>query len=146
VYSGVSGAGSDTGGQTFLRGYQVTDANGVAKFVTIVPGWYMGRTVHIHFKIRYPANTDQAWEFTSQLFFEPTFTGDVFAQAPYASKGQQDTTNARDGIYGNGGDQTLLAVTDSGSGGYATTFDIALDLSDVETGQSDAAGGGPGGG
>ena len=143
VYSGV--AGSATSDQSFLRGYQITDANGVANFTTIVPGWYMGRTVHIHFKIRTPANSDSAWEFTSQLFFEPEFTDEVFAQAPYASKGQQDTTNASDGIYSNGGDQMLLTPTGDASSGYTATFDIALDLSDAETGQSDAAGGGAGG-
>ena len=52
AYSDVSDPGFDTSGQQFLRGYQATDANGVATFSTIYPGWYSGRTVHIHFKIR----------------------------------------------------------------------------------------------
>ena len=43
---------NNTVGQKFLRGYQVTDDNGTAKFTTIYPGWYQGRAVHIHFKIR----------------------------------------------------------------------------------------------
>jgi protocatechuate 3,4-dioxygenase beta subunit len=142
VYSGVSGGGSDTTGQSFLRGYQITDGNGVAKFVTIVPGWYQGRTVHIHFKIRYPANADSAWEFTSQLYFDPELTRQLLTgRAPYSSKGEQDTSNARDAIYGNGGDQMLLALTGDTGGRYTATFDIALDLSDAAAGQPDGFGG-----
>ena len=57
VYSAVNDrmSGTDASSQKFLRGYQVTDAKGVAAFTTIYPGWYRGRTVHIHFKIRTPA-------------------------------------------------------------------------------------------
>jgi protocatechuate 3,4-dioxygenase beta subunit len=50
LYSDVAAEG--TAGQTFLRGYQVTDSNGVVNFTTIYPGWYTSRAVHIHFKIR----------------------------------------------------------------------------------------------
>jgi protocatechuate 3,4-dioxygenase beta subunit len=46
AYSGVD---SDT---DFLRGYQVTDANGAVTFRTIFPGWYRGRAIHIHLKVR----------------------------------------------------------------------------------------------
>ena len=49
---GVKDRSFDTIGQKFLRGYQLTDAKGGAKFVTIYPGWYQGRAVHVHFKIR----------------------------------------------------------------------------------------------
>src|SRR5581483_5836854 len=54
VYSDVkdAGLGFNTAGKKFLRGYQMTDANGAAQFTTIYPGWYPGRAVHIHFKIR----------------------------------------------------------------------------------------------
>jgi protocatechuate 3,4-dioxygenase beta subunit len=52
VYSDVSDPGFNTVGQQWLRGYQTTEANGQANFTTIYPGWYQGRTVHIHFKIR----------------------------------------------------------------------------------------------
>jgi protocatechuate 3,4-dioxygenase beta subunit len=125
VYSDVSDAGFNTVGKKYLRGYQVTDANGVARFTTIYPGWYSGRTVHIHFKIRSSASSTSAYEFTSQLFFDDNLTDQVHAQSPYASKGQRDTRNANDGIYRQGGAQLVLDVTASG-GGYAATFDIAL--------------------
>ena len=77
VYSDVTDRGVSTVGQQFLRGYQVTDANGIASFVTIYPGWYPGRTVHIHFKIRSEATSDSSLEFTSQLFFDDAFTDQV---------------------------------------------------------------------
>lgn len=59
----------DTVDQKFLRGYQVTDANGVVTFTTIDPGWYQGRTVHFHFKLCTRAGSDQGYQFTSQLYF-----------------------------------------------------------------------------
>ena len=154
VYSGVNDrmVGFDTQGQKFLRGYQVTDAAGVARFTTIYPGWYQGRTVHIHFKVRNPVAAalagDEAktWDFTSQLFFDEALTDRVFARAPYAGKGRRDTTNATDGIYRRGGgEQLLLSVDESNGQLYAATFDIGLDLSDAETGRADRGMGGPGG-
>lgn len=68
VYSDVSDTGFRTVGQKFLRGYQATDSNGAASFTTIFPGWYSGRAVHIHYKIRPDAASSSGYEFTSQLF------------------------------------------------------------------------------
>jgi protocatechuate 3,4-dioxygenase beta subunit len=156
-YSGVNDqtVGFNTEGQQFLRGYQVTDANGVARFVTIYPGWYRGRAVHIHFKVRTPADavagnrTESVYEFTSQLFFDESLTDRVHAQAPYAAKGQRDRRNENDGIYRQAGDTLLLAVAAAGDG-YDANFDMGLDLSDSETGRPDGMQrgrpGGPGGG
>jgi protocatechuate 3,4-dioxygenase beta subunit len=133
LYSDVADPGFNTKGQQFLRGAQVTDANGTATFTTIYPGWYRGRAVHIHFKIRPNANT----VFTSQLFFDDALSNQVFAQAPYASKGRPDTPNSRDGIYQ---EQLLLTVTPAEEG-YAATFPIGVDLASLGAGQS--SGGGP---
>src|SRR5499427_4797126 len=97
-------AGFDTRGKKFLRGYQITDANGIAEFQTIYPGWYPGRTVHIHFKIRtFATSGATAFDFTSQLYFDEAVTDAVFAKAPYNSRGRRDTTNAADMIYGAAG-------------------------------------------
>ncbi len=128
VYSDVNDRGSSTAGQKFLRGYQATDANGIARFTTIYPGWYPGRAVHIHFKIRTDAASGQSQEFTSQLFFDDALSDKVFAAEPYAGKGQRDTPNARDGIYRGGGDQLLLNATQTDQG-YTATFDIGLQMS-----------------
>jgi protocatechuate 3,4-dioxygenase beta subunit len=121
--------GFTTVDQDFLRGYQITDEHGVAAFSTIYPGWYRGRAVHIHFKIRTPAGAQQTYEFTSQLFFDDAFSDQVFTQSPYAGKGQRDRLNSTDGIYQQSGGQLLLAPTTI-DGGYAATFAIALDLSE----------------
>ncbi len=127
VYSDVSDPGFNTKGKKFLRGYQVTDVNGAARFTTIYPGWYQGRTVHIHFKIRTKAASGSTYEFTSQLFFDEAITDQVHAQLPYASKGQRTLRNAGDSIYQNGGDQLLLNLTKE-SQGYAAMFAIGLQI------------------
>jgi protocatechuate 3,4-dioxygenase beta subunit len=108
-----------------LRGYQVTDADGGCEFLTIYPGWYQGRTVHIHFKIRTELNASPSFEFTSQLFFDDSFTDQVYLKQPYLAKGIRSTRNNNDGIYQQGGSQLMLAVQPSGDG-YAATFDIGL--------------------
>jgi protocatechuate 3,4-dioxygenase beta subunit len=126
VYSDVEDPGFNTVGQDWLRGNQTTDANGVASFTTVLPGWYQGRATHIHFKIRTAAGTGSAYEFTSQLFFDDDLTDQVHAEEPYASRGQRNMLNSEDGIYNQGGSQLVLAVTET-SEGYAATFDIALE-------------------
>jgi protocatechuate 3,4-dioxygenase beta subunit len=126
-YSDVVDRTADTRGKQFLRGYQVTDARGAAEFRTIYPGWYQGRTVHIHFKIRTAAGSARAYEFTSQLYFDDAVTDQVHAQAPYASKGRRTVRNAQDGIFRAGGAQLLLPLARDGAG-YAGTFNIGLQL------------------
>jgi len=145
VYSGVSDQGFDTSGQKFLRGYQLTDGTGKVQFLSIYPGWYSGRAVHIHFMIRTTGADAQSYEFVSQFFFDDALSDQVFAQEPYASKGERDTRNADDNIYNGGGDQLLLAVTSDNANGYAAAINIGLDLTDAEVGASNSSGG-PGGG
>jgi protocatechuate 3,4-dioxygenase beta subunit len=141
VYSGVTDPGFGTAGQKFLRGAQTTDANGAVQFTTIYPGWYQGRAIHIHFKIRTQVN-GTPWEFTSQWYFDEALNDRILADPPYAKPGQR-TTNATDGTFRNGGDQLLLAHVASDAG-YAATFAIGLDLTDAATGRSDGAGAGGG--
>ncbi|HLA45151.1 MAG TPA: intradiol ring-cleavage dioxygenase [Aggregatilineales bacterium] len=149
VYSGVTDPGFDTSEQYWLRGYQVTDKDGVAEFITIYPGWYSGRAVHIHFKIRTDPAAEAGYEFTSQLFF-PEETNDlIHAQQPYASKGYRNVLNKNDGIYRQSGDMLLLNVVEDeeaeeGEEGYVAIFDIALDTSDMSS--STQSNGAPGGG
>ena len=133
--------GFDTSGQKFLRGWQTTDASGIARFTTIYPCWYRGRTVHVHFKVRAPvAGKTEAYEFTSQLFFDESLSDRVHAQPAYAQKGTRDTTNARDGIFREAGDTLLLALSPSGDG-YAGRFDLGLDLTNAAVGRPDRSGG-----
>ena len=127
IYSDVRDRSFDTSGKKFLRGYQVTDNNGSAEFITIYPGWYPGRTVHIHFKIRTDAASRRAYEFTSQLYFEESITDEVYLQAPYVSRGHRTTMNTMDGIFRRGGDRLILQVVRQAQG-YAGAFDIGLQI------------------
>jgi protocatechuate 3,4-dioxygenase beta subunit len=122
LYSDVRDAGFDTRGKKFLRGYQTTDSRGVARFLTIYPGWYAGRAVHIHFKIRSGAK-----EFTSQLYFDEAVTDRVFEQAPYDAKRGRRTRNDGDFIFRSGGKQLVIAPTKQDLG-YIAKFDIGLQL------------------
>jgi protocatechuate 3,4-dioxygenase beta subunit len=127
VYSDATDRGFTTVGQKFLRGYQVTDANGEARFTTVYPGWYQGRAVHIHFKIRTDLDSNQGYEFTSQFFFDEAVTDEVHAQQPYASKGYRTLKNEGDGIFRQGGSELMLPVVKAGNG-YTATFDIGLQI------------------
>ncbi len=110
---------------TFLRGYQLTDASGTAEFTTIFPGFYSGRTVHIHFKIRSNPAGPRGYEFASQLYFDDAVTERVHAREPYASRSGRRVPNQRDGIYRNGGDQLTLALAQNGNG-FASTFNVVM--------------------
>ncbi len=82
-------------GETYLRGLQVTNRDGIAEFTTIYPGWYPGRTVHIHGKV----HLDKRTVLTTQFYFADSFTDRVFAREPYASDRGRDAFNATDPLY-----------------------------------------------
>jgi len=125
IYSDVQDPSFNTKGRKFLRGYQVTDGDGRARFTTIYPGWYAGRTVHIHFKIRSPQAQRPGYEFTSQFYFDDALTDRVFKEAPYAGRGDRSTRNSADGIFRRGGSQLMLDLARKDAG-YAGTFNVAL--------------------
>lgn len=127
AYSDVREPGFDTVGKKFLRGYQMTDVRGEARFLTIYPGWYPIRTVHIHLKIRTGLNSRRRFEFTSQLYFPDEVTDHVHTSHPYAVMGPRRVRNHQDFIFRRGGDELMLHPTAT-SDGYAATFPIALQL------------------
>ena len=127
VYSGVKDINGffDTTGKQFLRGHQRTDASGQASFSTIYPGWYQGRTVHIHFKLRTdPGGRGQ--EFTSQLYFDDKIGDNLFANAPYAANPQARTRNAGDGIFRRERGDELMLRLQRDSKGFRGVFDIGM--------------------
>lgn len=129
VYSDVDdrSTGSRAGTSKFLRGYQVTDENGTVQFTTIIPGWYGGRTVHIHFKVRTALDTRSARELVSQLYFDDALIDQIQALPPYASNAQRRVRNNQDGLFRNGGDTLIVPVVQDGDG-YAGTFNLGVQL------------------
>lgn len=124
VYSGYPRqlGGIDTTGETFLRGTQLTDDAGVAEFETIYPGWYPGRTTHIHFKVR----TDVAESMTSQLYFPEDVTESVYRTGVYEARGQKDTANLADGIARTGGSLPPLLSLRMEGDVFVGTLRVAL--------------------
>lgn len=126
VYSDAADPSFNTKGQKFLRGYQRTDGSGQARFTTIYPGWYRGRAVHIHFKIRTAAASGAVADFTSQLFFDEDVNEQVLTQQPYSQHPASGRLrNEGDGIYQGGGAKLLVKPVASGAG-WVATFDIGL--------------------
>jgi protocatechuate 3,4-dioxygenase beta subunit len=126
VYSDVSGSS-----RKFLRGYQITDGNGVAAFTTIYPGWYSGRAVHIHFKLRLFAGSTKTYEFTSQFFFDDSLTDSVYTQSPYNSRGSRNTRNSNDGIYNSLSTTDKVGLTlqtSKTSDGYAGVINLGVNV------------------
>ena len=124
-YSDTTDSGFDTSGRKFLRGYQVSADDGKVQFLTIYPGWYRGRTVHIHFKVRARTASGREHEFTSQLYFDDAVTDTAHAHAPYAGRRVRRTRNEEDGIFRRGGAQLLLTPVASANG-YAASFDVGI--------------------
>jgi protocatechuate 3,4-dioxygenase beta subunit len=117
TYSGVSG---NTG--RFLRGIQKTNAKGIASFDTIYPGWYQGRTVHIHVKVHVGGNEVH----TGQLFFPDPLTDAVYRKAPYSARGTRTTRNASDQIFASGGAGSVLHLRKSATGRYVGTVAMGV--------------------
>lgn len=105
------GTGKDEGaGTTFLRGSRTADDEGVVEFATIYPGWYRGRAVHIHVRVR----RDDELVVTSQLFLPEARTAAVLSGGAYREFGPPDTTNATDALGGDiESNGTLLHVSEA---------------------------------
>jgi len=152
VYSDV--AAQTSTGRTFLRGYQPTDRHGNVYFLTIYPGWYQGRSVHIHVKVRTFNGVSETYQSTSQFFMDETFSDAVYQQIPYNTRGSRDTHNSNDGIYNGGsslpgvtsnsGSELMLALRNKGSWVEADAR-LLLDFSLGSSSDQLPGGGGPGG-
>ncbi len=106
-----NGQGKDEGsGTTFLRGTQTADDNGIVEFLTVYPGWYSGRAVHIHLRVHLADET----VLTSQMFFDSDYTATVYSGAPYAEFGPPDTSNEADNIAGDTEAEGTMLHTSTG--------------------------------
>jgi protocatechuate 3,4-dioxygenase beta subunit len=133
IYSAVKDMGTTE--KNFLRGYQMTDNNGTVQFTTIYPGWYEGRAIHIHDKVRTLNGSEKTLEWTAQLYFNNSINQQVHEQTPYSNHGPPQTTNEEDMIYTgasmdgliqkNSGEQLMVNLTKQGAS-YLGTFNIVL--------------------
>ena len=146
-YSGYANMGSnranDTTGQTFLRGTQMTDANGIVTFDTIYPGWYRGRTTHIHYKVFLDSRT----VLTSQIFFPDALSEYVYLRnAAYARDETRDTVNSIDDIAAQAGQGAYCAIREQ-KDRYVAALVVGIDPDAEwhESGQGMAGGPPPGG-
>jgi protocatechuate 3,4-dioxygenase beta subunit len=120
---------NNTVGKKFLRGYQVTNSSGVVNFTTIYPGWYNGRAVHIHIRIRTYNGTTVVGNFTTQLFFDEAVTDEAFSVAPYNARPNRDTRNANDMVFnGAANKERALATVTKTDSGYAATLNIGVNI------------------
>jgi protocatechuate 3,4-dioxygenase beta subunit len=123
AYSDASDASLNTRGAKFLRGYQVTDREGRVRFMTIYPGAYRGRAVHIHFKVRTPGSAKM--QFTSQLYFDDALTDRVHAAQPYTRGIRRRTRNDEDGLFRASGRSLLLDAVPA-TQGYVAAYEVGL--------------------
>jgi protocatechuate 3,4-dioxygenase beta subunit len=133
VYSAVNDVG--TSGKNFLRGHQVTGTNGTVEFMTIYPGWYEGRAIHIHDKVRMFNGSETILEWTSQLYFNNSMNQQIHKQVPYSNHGPPQTTNEEDIVFSresvdglverNSGERLIVNLTNAGSG-YVGMTNIVL--------------------
>jgi protocatechuate 3,4-dioxygenase beta subunit len=131
VYSDI--ASENTSSESWLRGYQVTDANGQVTFTTIIPGWYAGRTTHIHLRVRSTyseASSTSDGTNTTQLFFTQTLDDTLATTvAPYSAEGTNPTTNAGDHVYsGETNGANFLALSGDPTSGYTAAITIGLPI------------------
>ncbi len=122
VSSSSSGFGQGSGNRTFMRGVQRTNAKGLALFRTVYPGWYPGRTVHVHVKVHLGGNVVH----TGQVYFPDSVTDVVFRQSPYGSRPARDTRNANDSVFRNGGRRSLASVRRNAAVGYVATITMGV--------------------
>lgn len=127
VYSGYNQPGANTVGQTFMRGIQMTDANGQVRFHTVYPGWYNGRVTHIHFEVY----LNSMLSATSQMAFPESITQQVYASPLYSARGQNTSvpTNAQDNVFSDTANlqyQMLALTPNEATGGYDGALTVGV--------------------
>jgi protocatechuate 3,4-dioxygenase beta subunit len=119
-YSAFDGASKKT---SYLRGHQIANANGVAKFITVFPGWYSGRTPHIHVK----AHVNGAEVHTGQVFFKTAIEKKVYSKAPYNGRSGERVYNSGDNIFKEVGSSGIVPLKRRKSKrGYYGTITLAV--------------------
>jgi protocatechuate 3,4-dioxygenase beta subunit len=111
-------------GKTFFRGIQMTDAYGQVKFKTVYPGWYSGRTTHIHFQVF----LNSVVSATSQMAFPENDNTDVYNSPLYSARGQKDTSNVSDQVFSDTSNTQyeIPTITGNTTEGYQASLTIGI--------------------
>jgi len=128
LYSGYStSTNQGQSGLTYLRGIQVTDANGQVSFTTIYPGWYAGRITHIHVQVYLNNNLQVTATATTQLAFPQAVTTAVYNSALY-TKGQNTsvTSFSADNVFSDGTTYEMVSISGDTAAGYAASLTINI--------------------
>jgi len=142
---GTSSAAGDTIADNWLRGYQITGkdhginhrpVSGQVSFRTIWPGWYTGRAIHIHVRVRKLSHGGATIAgYTTQIFFSDEDNNRVLTEAsPYNARSPQEdpTTGENDTVLSSADDATnIVKVKGSIRHGFSATFKIILDNAEV---------------
>jgi protocatechuate 3,4-dioxygenase beta subunit len=124
-YSEYSQTGYNGTGQTFLRGIQTTDGSGRVTFTTVFPGWYQGRATDIHVEVKVGGAVVKV----TQIAFDASVTAAVYGTGVYATRGQNPTSNASDGVFSDGvASETATITGGDPASGYTARFTVAVSL------------------
>jgi protocatechuate 3,4-dioxygenase beta subunit len=128
MYSGYynaqnTGSTAATANETWLRGYQMTDAYGEVNFVTIFPGWYSGRVCHIHFQ----AYVSSVYKAVSQFTFPEAAKNALYAaNSSLYTKGADPLPPSADNIFSDGYSLQTATLTANSDGSYSAYFEFAI--------------------
>jgi protocatechuate 3,4-dioxygenase beta subunit len=125
LYSGYDQTGNQGQlGLTYLRGYQLTDANGEVMLTTIFPGWYSGRICHIHFQVY----VSSSYAAISQFSFDIPSKNAIYAANPTIyTKGADPTAFSQDNVFSDGYTLQLASLTQNAvTGGYDAFIEVTV--------------------
>lgn len=126
IYSGYARQGDagdvDASDKDFMRGIQVSDGQGRVEFTTVYPGWYPGRTPHVHFNVL----LGERRAVTSQLYFPDSSSAAVYEQPPYDERGANRTTNKNDSLLRSGDLDALQMTVVAEDKGYRATHVLGI--------------------
>lgn len=128
-YSGYTTSGHDgsvnDSGKTYLRGRAMTDSNGEVTFTTIFPGWYSGRTAHVHVEVKINGSSVKITQFA----YPTTEKNSIYTTiAPYSTYGADPLTFVTDSHFSDtqGAGQVATLVKNTTTGAYDSFFEFTV--------------------
>jgi|GEM_PF-157427 len=152
-FGAIAGNYDDFSNATWLRGYQITNAEGECNFISIFPGWYGGRAAHIHFDVHLGfvsggtvnQQVDPSSTLMSQMYFPDSDVSEIYTTiAPYNDRGDNPTNTTNDFIFqdaGSLGDDLVMTLDKSDMpNSLSAEFCIGIDTAGTPTSLDDAQG------